>query len=590
MNPDQTPTHEGSEQLPNQHVEPSHAAAPARDIWADINRPQTPEAGSISDPFAASTPTVSASTADEVTPSAENTPSTMPEAPVSNDTSPLGAETFSSYDSSPLSTEPSVSPGTPVDSPVASAVQPSEAVAPQPPAVATSSPAVEDHAPAEVSVGVPVSAPGAKPKRGKHGILLAAGVALLLVALGSAYVFAYYIPNRPDNVWKSALVNSGKAYDTMTNYATTAAKGVKGVDMQGSYKVKGSVVSDGTFTGKSLGSNAEFSGAISASGLKINYDVRSLKSTGDAPDIYFKLSGVQGLGDLFGSGNPTLGTALNGLNNQWYSIDHTLIEQLGSSNSGSGTTTTPVYSANDYDSLIKSIGDPSKTYLFTDNTDKAVFVQKSYVGAEKRDGRSVYHYKAGVDKAHLKTYLQALCTGLQNNTIGKQLLDNGVVTTKCTDFSKKADSVDSTQTADVWVDRGTKLVHAVRFTEKGQSANYVEITQNYQSGNEYPFGVKVHDKTNDAVTTASLNGSLNSLTNTLTVNGTLEYTGTSSSTGSFDFTIKPNTDATFKVTAPENAKNILQLMSDLGVGQSLGARTTSVGTSSSVLAVPATSV
>jgi hypothetical protein len=580
MNPDQTPStdkpnYEDSSQAPDGFTE---EAAPS-----EANTTLNPEKEIASTTFTAMSSNASGDADPETALTAMNEASSTVETPILSGPPTIEVVSPTINEAPRLQTEDVPTSVAPFGAVAESADKHSENISGMP-TTSDSSPVVG----AVVSVGsgdgVLVPALANKPKRGKHNLLIAVVSALLLIGLCSGYVFAYYIPNRPGNVWNAALVNTGKAYDTMTQYATATAKSVKGVDIQGSYKIKGAIVSDGTFTGKSLGSEGQFNGSISGAGLKINYDVRSLKSTGDTPDLYLKVSGIQGLGDLFGSGDPTLVQALSGLDNQWYVVDHTLTEQIASSSAGSGSNATTAYSAKNFDSLMKAVGEPSKTYLFTDKADKAVFVNKSIVGAEKRDGRSVYHYKAGVDKTHLKTYLKALCTGLEKDTLGKQLLENQLVTTNCDDFAKRADSIDATQTADVWVDKGTKLVNAVRFTDKNQSANFTEISQNYQGGVEYPFGLKFQTKVGDSTTVASLAGSLNSQTNTLKVSGTLDSKGSSPSTGSFDFSFKPNTEKTFKVTKPENAKNIIQLMNDLGLGQLLGAGNASTSASLPALA------
>ncbi len=447
---------------------------------------------------------------------------------------------------------------------------------------ATAPPASRDVQTSSVTVGEgPAVGTGGMPamsdkvnarKPNKRMLLIIVAAVLVLIGLTTGYVFGYYIPNKPENVWKSALVNTGKGYDAMTEYEAIATKDVKGLDMQGSYRIKGAIVSDGTFVGKSLGSDSQFTGSISAAGLKVNYDVRSIKSAGDTPDFYFKVTGIQGIGDLVGGSGTTIASTLNGLNNQWYVIDHTLFEQLASS---TGSATSTKYSEKDVQALLKTIGEPSKTYLFTDDATKAVFVQKSYVGAEKRDSRSVYHYKAGVDETHLKLYLKALCQGLDKDKIGKLLLDNGLASTDCINFSDRADQLDTTQTADVWVDRSTKLVHAVRFTDKKLATNYIEISQDYQGGTVYPFGLVLQTKAGSDTMLASLAGSVDTATNTLKITGKLDDKGSQASSGSFDLSYKPNTDTSFKVATPENAKNIMQLLNDLGIGQLLG------GTSSS---------
>ncbi len=109
--------------------------------------------------------------------------------------------------------------------------------------------------------------------------------------------FGYFVPNKPANVWRTALTNTGKGYDKLSQYATSK-KDVKSMSAKGSFKITGDVASDGTFSGVSDGKSAQLTGSTSALGLKVNYDVRAIDSAGNTPDIYFKVDGVQGLGDL----------------------------------------------------------------------------------------------------------------------------------------------------------------------------------------------------------------------------------------------------------------------------------------------------
>src|SRR3546814_6832694 len=55
---------------------------------------------------------------------------------------------------------------------------------------------------------------------------------------------------------------------------------------------------------------------FSAAGLKIGFDVRTLKSSSQTPDLYFKLTGLQGLGGLLGGNSAELTSVINGINNQ----------------------------------------------------------------------------------------------------------------------------------------------------------------------------------------------------------------------------------------------------------------------------------
>jgi hypothetical protein len=414
-------------------------------------------------------------------------------------------------------------------------------------------------------------------------IALIALVPLLLIGGSAAAYFGYIVPNKPENVWKSALTNTGKGYDKLSSYAT-AKKNVQGVSAKGSFKISGSVAADGTFNGMSDGKNGQLTGNISAAGLKINYDLREIESPGNSPDVYTKIDGIQGLGDLVGGYARLLGgdssqltNALNGLNGQWYFIDHTLFDQFAKgSNDGLQITSADISGA------LKAVGDSSKQYLFTDNPDKMAIVVKQNVGKEKQDNRTVYHYKVGIDKDNLKAYNQSLCDNLiktklfklfETSSSGDQDLGK-----ECA-YTTGIDKIKDGQTADVWVDMRTKLIHKIRFTDSKNKNSYTDISQDYQGGDEFPFSIATHSQSsvdnNDISSSGNSKTStsdglvkmkLNMKTNTFTLDANFEdKSGSSDDKGTFSLTIAPS-EQKVKVDKPTNAKTIIQLMNDLGFG------------------------
>jgi hypothetical protein len=420
-------------------------------------------------------------------------------------------------------------------------------------------------------------------------------IALLILGGGSAGAyFGYFVPNKPENVWRTALINSGKGYDKLSQYATSK-KNVKGMSAKGSFKFSGSVAADGTFNGLSDGKNGQLTGSVSAVGLKINYDVRAIDSAGNTPDIYFKIDGIQGLGSLVGgyvdeSAKNQIAKALNGLNGQWYFVDHTLFDQFAQSSNSSLQ-----FNSGDVDQVLKAVGDASKQYLFTNNNEKMAIVVKQYVGKEKQDGNTVYHYKVGVNKTNLEAYNKALCNNLAKTKLFK--LFGGHVGAGDVDLIQNCkdatgiDKIDDTRTADAWVDLHTKLIHKIRFTEKGNSNNYTEIAQNYKGGDEIPFSIGVHEqesvdsgidtqsKSKPTTTTGLINMKLNTKTNTFTLNANFEDTGDTNDKGTFNLTVAPS-NATAKVDKPAGAKTIIELLNDLGLSD-LTADTGSPGSTQS---------
>lgn len=389
-------------------------------------------------------------------------------------------------------------------------------------------------------------------------------VIVMIVGGGSAAAyFGYYVPTQPANVWSKALINTGKGYDKLSEYATTP-KHTKGLALKGSFKVSGSVAADGNFGGASQNNNSQLSGTVSAAGLKVTLDVRSISSNGNSPDIYFKVGGLGGLGNLLGGGDPTYTNALNGLNDKWYVVDHTLFDQFAQ-----GSNANLQLTNEDVSSALKAIGDASKQYVFTADQQKMVFKTTKNIGKEKIDGRSTYHYKVSIDKTNLKAYLKALCSNLKSSKLNKFFDGSGQSidqTLGCQNSDNATNQISSSDSADVWVDLHTKLIHKVRFSGKTNPSDYFDIAQDYQGGDNFPFSLAFSSEQGKDTTTGSVKMALNMKTNSFDLKGDLKTSGSSSESGTFSLTITPS-NTPVKAEAPAGARNIIDLLNDLGIGE-----------------------
>jgi type II secretory pathway pseudopilin PulG len=406
----------------------------------------------------------------------------------------------------------------------------------------------------------PVMPPLQPPRRSRKKRLLLLALPVLLLGAGAAAYFGYFLPNTPDNLWAKALSNTGKGYDKLAQYALTT-KYSKGVSVKGSFKAIGDTAADGNFEGNSSGNNAVYKGSISASGLKVGLEIRTISTDGNTPDIYFKADGLQGLGTLLGGDNPQISQALNGLNGQWYFVDHTFFDQFAS-----GANTNTQLTSSDVSSVLKAVGDANKQYIFTSDKQKMAFTLKQRVGKEKQDNRSVYHYKASVNKQNLKKYVSALCDNLKKSKLTKLFngssedVDNAL---GCADLTKSIDKFDESRTADVWVDTRTKLIHKVRFTEKNKPGSYWEIGQDYQGGDEFPFTLAFNDKTEGGKLTTRINFKLNTATGVFSLDGNSQSSETDKQSFDYNLTVAPS-NTSVKVEAPAGAKTIIELLNDLG--------------------------
>ena len=413
-----------------------------------------------------------------------------------------------------------------------------------------------------------ISSPPESPKRrfgflkSRKGAFILVLVLILLLGGSAAAYFGYYVPNQPQNIWNKALVNTGKGYDKLTTYATQT-KNAKGLSINGSFKASGGAAIDGTISGTTSNQNSDIKGDVSAVGLKINYEVRTIQSAGNTPDVYFKVDGLQGLGDLIGAYDSELTPTINSINGQWYFIDHTLFDQFAA-----GTNSQTQLTANDVNSILGAIGSASKQYVFTNDTSKQVIVVKQNLGKETQDGRTVYHYKIGYNKANLKSYVSALCQNLKNSSL-KKFFNNDEKTMEqtvgCDTAAQNVDKLSDSGTADAWVDMHTKLIHKIRFSDKSNANNYFDIGQDYQGGSSFPFTIGFNTKDDTSTSSGSLKIVLNTQTNEVTFSGQAQIndSGSDNETVTFNLTLKPN-NSPVNVQKPDGAKNILQLLNDLG--------------------------
>ncbi|MBI2588819.1 hypothetical protein HYW35_01215 [Candidatus Saccharibacteria bacterium] len=420
----------------------------------------------------------------------------------------------------------------------------------------------------------------------KKRILLAL-IPLLLIGSGAGAYLGFIAPNQPQNIWNTALSRTAKGYNKLTEYAAKP-RATKGTSLKGSFKSTGSLASDGVIEGSSLDDNGDYKGSISASGLKIGIELKTIKSPGNSPDIYFKLDGLQGLGTLLGGDTPELTDALNSLNNQWYFVDHTFFDQFSP-----GTNTSTQITSADISSILQAVGGATREYIFTNNKAKAALALKQVIGKEKQDGRSVYHYQADINKQNLKSYIDRLCSNLKSSNLIKflagdsQALDQALA---CDSLKADVDNLSKSKTADVWVDTQTKLVHKIKFnfTHTGQTGDvelfpgadqnpsspsqengYVEIYQNYIGGDEFPFGLNYYRESSQAdvgktTTSGTLQLKINMKTNIFDIIGKMDLDQFGDKSGyNLNLTIAPSSTGV-QVQKPDKAKTIIELLNDLG--------------------------
>ena len=447
---------------------------------------------------------------------------------------------------------------------------------------------------AQPSMAPPVldssSAPAANPTpmqqssvvagQGKRTLKLQKPVLIAVIAvaaallIGGGFVFGFYLPNTPDNVYSAGLENTGKAVDQLIAYSKTQqSTDYKGADFDGTLKFKSP---DASFDFDMNGS-ADVSGNLSAAmnldllGDKGSANIRSVHAAGnDSPDLYLQVNGIKKYLDSNGM------NALDSLDGQWISIDHTLLDtyksQVSDLSGGVDLTTAPTYAeVQDAEAKVQTV---NRQYLYTTNSSTAVLANEQYVGQSTENGRALNRYKVGYNKDHLKAYVKALGAALDSSKLNdwSKKANNGKNLSDVMELSQMQSDISSAKgdyTFDLWVDTGTKLIGKVTFTDTdpADKGGTFTVAQNYTGGDEYPFSVSVNVKDSSGNPQAyTVSSTLNTATNKVTVslNGTSKD---GSGTTSIDLTLHATpSKQNISVSAPAGAKSVNDILNELGLG------------------------
>jgi hypothetical protein len=486
-----------------------------------------------------------------------------PKTPASTETSgvPTVDPATGSVSNQPIGTDPIVSSKseTPVVPDVAgSAVQPTVTGADSD----SSSPVITPMSGGMVSPAAPVG--GGK----KRWLMPAVLAAVALVVVGGAYVFAFYLPNQPSAVYSKSLENSGKALDVLVNYSDVIQhKDYKSYNMDGTLTVK---TSGPSFDAKMSGAfDNKLNGTMTLDadilGQKMNMDLRVKRpEIGTTPDLYLRVNGIKSMLDTYGL------SSLDSLDGQWVSVDHTMLDsaaaRYGDVVAQTASTSTFPTSDQMHDAFSK-VQAVNKKYLFTTDSDTAVLKNQEYVGKETKDGRSVYHYKVGYDKAHLQAYVSAIGTALDGsslNTWSKQAND-GKKLSEVMDIDSLHDSVKDAKadyTFDAFVDTKTKLLQTIKFTDPKDASSVFTVSQNYTGGDSYPLELAVTGNESGEKTTADFKMTANVKTDKIDAEMTAAQ-GTTSMKMVFSMT--PSANAV-KVDTPTGVMTVTELLNKFGLG------------------------
>jgi hypothetical protein len=460
--------------------------------------------------------------------------------------------------------------------------EPSAPTPPAEPVVSSTPPAPAAPAPAEpvapaspVVNGTPVKTGAGKSGRKRWLLPVIVVVVVLLLAVG--YVFGFYLPNTPDNVYKKSLSNTASGYDKLVDYAQSQAQAhYKGMKVDGNFKFKmNGIAGDGTVSGAVDDKNGNAKMEADVMGQKFTLNERIITAPGQtSPDMYMQVTGIKSVLDNYGL------ESLDNLDGQWVLIDHTLFDSVASSaTGGEGAKVGAPTSKQIHDALVK-IGAVNRDYLFSTDKDTAVLTNNKFLGKSTKDGRQVYGYEVGYNKEHLKAYVAALGKALDDselNAWAKKVNDGKSISELMNIKSMQADidKMKGTETFHLYADAKTKLVDRLEFTDKSADGTTFFIAQGYTGGSVYPFSLGI---SGSPEANASLAFKVDTKANTLNVdmNVTSGTKASADEQGSASFHIEatPSNEAV-KVEAPANAMPVTDLLNQLGLGSALSGQATS---------------
>jgi hypothetical protein len=483
----------------------------------------------------------------------------------------------------PQATQPSVAPQSFSDLQAPASPQPTVSPAPQP-AVFSSSEASSGSSfgmPTPV-VGVPLTPAGLPPaakqpgRRRKKMLIISGALAAVIVLASLGYVFGFYIPSKPENVYRTSMDRSGRAIEALVEKASEKgiAEKFKKTELTGKLSVESDTFNvNGSFSSKF--DSTKLDGSLDLAfkdkdtpeqkfGIKL---LSAAASEGDYPDSYIQFSGLSALG----AGQMMPG--INSLDNKWIGISSAFLQSLDPQGEFKKSNTDTNFTYEDGSELAKSVIGPTRDYLFSADPEKAVITQKEFIGIEKVDDLTAYHYKVAFNKGNAKKYCESLINSAMSSNAYKKIV--GEEQAKNVEESKKSiikecqesaeRDIKEGETFDMWVDKKYKLIYKFRFAEDNKSESYMEVGQRYKGGDDVSMFIKLHYKSGEAVFTLDTN------TKSAVSKGALDMSFNESGSkikAAASFESKPYTGE-IKIETPADAVPLDQALQQMGLDPSI---------------------
>lgn len=409
--------------------------------------------------------------------------------------------------------------------------------------------------------------------------LLIGGMISLLLLASVGFVFGFYLPSRPENVWSTGLDRSGLAIDKLSEslVSENAINAIKNSSISGELTVSQSgEVYTGTFdadydANKLKAEIRSFLGGGEQE-QQIAIDILSETPEGSIyPDSYVKFSGLSALGlDLF---VPNIGK----YENKWISIKSDYLKGLIPEELEEGKQTQQP-SAKDFSDLSGKLIGTTSDYFFTSDTNKAVLELKNVVGEEESSGIQTIHYKATVNKQHAKDYCSQLIRDTLSSEVYKKIsaAEQSEIDKNINDTIKScSESIDKDfkdgEELDVWMDKKYKLLHKVRITDEKDPKNYIEVGQTYSGGDDLKLFMNIVDESSKTTSVVNMDTNIKTFITKTTLS-------VESGEGESKMSLKASMEAKpgaedIEINEPKDAVPIQTMLEELGLGDSLGSTT-----------------
>ena len=421
-------------------------------------------------------------------------------------------------------------------------------------------------APAQTETVIP-SNTESKPSKKKRLLIPIIAVAVLLFGAGAA-AYNILVINDPDTVWADALDRTARGLDGIVNeLQENEGSGPQKGTISGDFNVAGSASASGELSGSYSSDGAQLTAAVNTTGLELDAEIRVINDTEDAAQAaYIKVDGLEQLSVLLGFVQPQLVPLLQEVNNQWYEVSLSDVEELSGQ---AAPTVDPEALQNSYNELSRILRDT----LFSTNPDIAVLSVSEYVGREDFDGDSTFLYKVQLQEQQTIDMINQISEFLlsdENSALREGLgINEADLTEQVNELIADASGSELfNQTANVWVDADNRFIRNIRITtNSSEGTQTFDFGLDYEGGDEFPFilGISADDTTGESIQTL-FGLSLNRDTKAISASANVNY-----SVDGNELLLSANVQQTPDgdvqvVERPENAQDLQELLSGLLLG------------------------